>query len=273
MRLVRRRPRSPQRPAPDIGEIGKFAQQFSDHGFGPAAVKAFEVAVLHHGHGRVEGAPDVVDLGMERLGEVDQVDRVTEHGADVGALRQGVQRPEHGRGQQRGRHDGGQDAELRLLEQLPVERERGDQKRDGEPDASRRPGAGHGPPADRWPQASAGQPGHQIRGDSDRERLADQVPDHDSERDRGMDGRPQRRTGDRNTCVGQSEQGDDEVARPWQPQGGQPVVRRHRGRETGAGASGERTRGLLPKPAELGAVVFLAESADRGQQRRSGSAP
>src|SRR4051794_25600423 len=81
--------------APDIGEVGKFAQQFPDHRFGSAAVRAFEVAVLHHGHGRVDGAPDVVDLGIYRLGEVDQVDPGTEHGAGGGAFRAGGPGPGH----------------------------------------------------------------------------------------------------------------------------------------------------------------------------------
>src|SRR3954471_2649472 len=96
------------------------------------------------------------------------------------------------------------------------------------------------------PQPAPRQPGDQVRGAGDRDRLADQVADHYAQRDRRAHGLPKDPAGERDPRVGQGEQGDDEVGGPRQPQGGQSVVRRHRGLEAGAGAAGERTGGLLP---------------------------
>src|SRR3954447_17524768 len=72
---------------PNVGEAGELAQQLANDGFGPAAVGALEVAVLHYGHGGVKRASVVVDLGIHRRAEVEQVDRVTEECTDLGASR------------------------------------------------------------------------------------------------------------------------------------------------------------------------------------------
>ena len=47
------------------------AQQLAQHRLRLAAVRTLEVAVLEHGHGRVDRPADVVALGIDRLGEVD----------------------------------------------------------------------------------------------------------------------------------------------------------------------------------------------------------
>ena len=90
-------------------------------------------------HGRVVGAADVVALGVDVLGEVEQV--------VGGAARSGARAPRRAAARSRGRRPrpssgatsaAGEHAELRLLELLAVEGEARDQQRDGEADAGDR---------------------------------------------------------------------------------------------------------------------------------------
>ena len=84
--------------------------------------------------------------------EVDERLRGSEQGADPQPPRQQRRRAEQQPGDERRAERGAEDAELRLLELLPVERERRDEQRDGEADPGDRAAAGDGGPADRRPQ-------------------------------------------------------------------------------------------------------------------------
>src|SRR5256885_462556 len=58
--------------AKDVAQVAaEVLQELAHDRLGPAAVRALEVAVLDEGDGRVVGAADVVTLGIDRRGEVD----------------------------------------------------------------------------------------------------------------------------------------------------------------------------------------------------------
>ena len=57
---------------PDVPHVGEVAQQLAHRRFRPAAVRTLEVAVLHHGDGRIEWAADVIPVGIDVVGEIDQ---------------------------------------------------------------------------------------------------------------------------------------------------------------------------------------------------------
>ena len=60
------------RQVPDMPHVGEVPQQLAHRGFRPAASRTLEVAVLHHGDGRIGWAADVVPVGIDVVGEVDQ---------------------------------------------------------------------------------------------------------------------------------------------------------------------------------------------------------
>ena len=169
---------------PDVADVAEVAQELAHDRLGLPAVRALEVAVLDDRHRRVERPADVVALGIDVDAEVDERLRGTEQRADPQAPRQQRRRAEEQPGEQRRAERGAEDAELRLLELRPVERERRDQQGDGEADPGDRAAAGDGRPADRRPQPAAAQPREQPREAEDADRLADDVAEEDPERDR-----------------------------------------------------------------------------------------
>ena len=60
--------------APDVAElVAEGDEQLADDGLGLAAVRALVVAVLEQDHARVGVAAQVVDLGIDVVGEVEQL--------------------------------------------------------------------------------------------------------------------------------------------------------------------------------------------------------
>ena len=134
--------------APDVPEVAGLGEQFADDRLRPPAVRALEVAVLEKRHRSVVGAAHVVVLGIDGHREV--YDRLRpEQSARPERRRQSSDRYEDEPAEERGADGSAEDAELRLLELLPVERERRDQERDGEADAGDRAGAEGRAPTDR----------------------------------------------------------------------------------------------------------------------------
>ena len=68
--------------APDVADVAEVGEQLADDRLGPAAVGALEVAVLDQRDRRLGRAADVVALGVDRHGEVDQRLRAAEQGPD-----------------------------------------------------------------------------------------------------------------------------------------------------------------------------------------------
>src|SRR5439155_1545573 len=101
-------------------------------------------------------------------------------------------RSEEQPGQDRRAESAAEDADLRLLELQPAERERRDEERDGEADPGDRPGAGDRGPPDWWLQPAAARPGEQPGAAEDGDRLADDVSDQHAERDRRREGLPEK---------------------------------------------------------------------------------
>jgi hypothetical protein len=85
---------------------------------GPQAVGALEVAVLDQDERRVEGPADVVDLRIDRVGEV--LDRRSQAGAGA-AFGDAFDEPKRAPRERGGEHRGGEDAELGLGELLTFE--------------------------------------------------------------------------------------------------------------------------------------------------------
>ena len=138
--------------------------------------------------GRAGRAADVVALRIDRRDQVDELFRVAEQQACPLRLGQRGGHPEHGPGQQRRDHPGGEHADLRLGQLVALEGQVGDQQRDGEADAGDGPAAEHAGPADGRPDPAAGEPGEQP-GDADHgDRLAEDVPEQHAEGDRRNDG-------------------------------------------------------------------------------------
>ena len=136
--------------AEDVAQLVRRGARAARRSIGAAcaAVRALEVAVLEQRDRRVGVAADVVALGIDVLGEVDdrlggRAELARAHARRAAAARPGTRpRPAPGESD-RGREH----AELGLLEQRAFERERGDQQRDGEADARptprRRRSTGH----------------------------------------------------------------------------------------------------------------------------------
>ena len=199
---------------PYVADVPEVAQQLAHDGLGSSAVRALEVAVLDHGHRRVERATYVVRLGVDRKFEIEKRLGAAEQGRDTAPLRQQSDGAEHQPGEGGRAHGGGEDARLGLLELCAAECERGDEQRDGEADAGARAGAGDGAPADRRPQPPARQPRDYQGHADDAERLAGHVADKHAERDRRARGPLEEVAVDRDASIGEREQRDDHVARP-----------------------------------------------------------
>ena len=138
----------------------------------------------------------------------------------------------------------------------PCQRQRRDQQGHGEADTGDRPGAGHRAPADGWPHPAVTELGDQPRAPGRAQRLADQVTDHDAERDRRGVGLGQEPGVQHDPRVGQGEQRHDDVAGPRVEQLGQPVVRRDRGTHLVARRLGQLGGGLLAEhPERLGGLL------------------
>jgi len=73
---------------PHIADVREVAEQLAHSGFRPSAVRALAVAVLDHGHRRVERAADVVRLGIDRELEVEERLCAAEQRGNTAPLRQ-----------------------------------------------------------------------------------------------------------------------------------------------------------------------------------------
>ena len=78
-----------------------------------------------------------------------------------------------------------------------------------------RAGARYGPPAGRRSQSPVGQPGDQPRRAEDAEGLAGDVAEQDAQRDRRAEGPLEEAAVDRDPRIGEGEQRNYHVARPW----------------------------------------------------------
>ncbi len=112
--------------APHVADVSEVAEELPDHRLGLAAVRALEVAVLHHGDGGLDRAPDVVALRIdvdvevdERLGGAQQRSEAKTPRKQRGGAEQ--EPGDDGRAERRT-----EDAELGLLELRAVEGERRD---------------------------------------------------------------------------------------------------------------------------------------------------
>ncbi len=157
-----------------------------------------------------------------------------------------------------------------------VERETRDEQRDGEADARDRAAARR-----RRPSRRAG--GH-GRGSSvvtsqrcadDADRLADDVADHDAERDRRARTRRERKPpSDRDARVREREQRHDHVARPRMEALLQPLVRRDRGAEPELSRARELRRRLLAEePEQFGCALEIATRGGRGERQQPHGEP
>ena len=87
--------------APDVADVAEVGQQLADDRLGPAAVRALEVAVLDDRDRRVGRAADVVALGVDRHGEVDEQLGRAEQRADPQPAGSSVGRAEDEPGERR----------------------------------------------------------------------------------------------------------------------------------------------------------------------------
>jgi hypothetical protein len=213
---------------PDVADVGEVAQQLAHDRLGPAAERALEIAVLDHGDGRVDGATDVVALRTDVDVEIDDRLGGPEQRADARPPRQERRRAEEQPrecGRRRGRTE---DAELGLLQLVPVEGERRDEQRNREADACDRPAAGDGDPSHRRLEPASAQPRGEPRAAEDSDRLAGDVAEDDAERDRRREGAREEVTVERDARVRECEQRHDHVARQRVPDQLEALVRRSR---------------------------------------------
>ena len=133
---------------PDVAQlVAERVEQLADDDLRLPAVRALVVAVLDERDGRGLRAADVVALGIDVVGEVEQRVRGAADLARPDRLGQPRERPEDGPAHERREDRGAEHAELRLVERLPFEGDRRDQERDGEPDAGDRSAADDHRPA------------------------------------------------------------------------------------------------------------------------------
>ena len=168
---------------PDVAQlVAERVEQLADDHLGPSAVRAFVVAVLDQHDRGVVRAADVVAVGIDVAREVEDLLRRARELAGPHRGGRATDPPAHRPAEQRGEEGCGQDAELRLVELLPVEGEARDQERDREPHAGDRPAEGENGPAQGESGAPEPRPGGEPRRAEDGERLADDVAAEDSQR-------------------------------------------------------------------------------------------
>ena len=225
-RLLRARVDVVQRQMPpDVGDLAVLAQQFAQHRLRLAAVRTLEIAVLEYGDRRVEPAADVIALGVDRIREVDDEVGRAEQRADPLPPRQPLRHEDEEPGDRGGEQRGAEDSDFRLVELGSVEREIGDEDRDGETDSRDRARAGHRRPADRGPQAPAADLRREPGRPGDPDRLAEDVAEDDPERHRRGVRRREEAGAQVHARVREREERHDRVARPRMPERLQPLVR------------------------------------------------
>ena len=192
--------------------------------------------------------------------------------------------PHHEPGERRREDQRAERAELRLVEQLPVEGEARDQQRDREADPANTPPASSTGPlnGERGP-CSCGRVASQEP-PSDADRLPDHVADEDAERDRRGEGVAEQRPRQCDAGVGEREQRHDHVARPrmqartgaarWRDRRQQAPLRRARElrRRLLAEGAGQRDRPLEAPRGKAGRRSSRARPrAPRSRGRRPDS--
>ena len=250
---------------PDVADVAELLQQCAHEGLGLATVRTLEVAVFDDGDRRHARTAEVIPLGVNVLVEVDELLRCPEEGADARAPGQQRRQSKQQPGEKRRRERGAENADLRFLELVPVERERCDQQGDREADSCDRSAAGDRDPADGRAQSPPAQPGHQPGAPEDSNRLADHVAEQDPERDRRRERACQEAAVQRDAGVREREQGDDHVAGPRMQQLLQSLVRRGGSSELRACDARQLCGGLLAELSEpLGHELELGP---RGRKR------
>ena len=170
---------------PHVAQISDRRQQLADHRLGLTAIWALEIAVLKQRHLGVDRTADVIALGVDsdrqiddRLGRADQ--RAGAHRA-----RQPLGHLLHHAGHQRRADQRRQHAELGLR-QLPAPWNASDaiSSETVNPIPAIVPPPSTDAHPTGQPEPAAGEPRHERRAAADPDRLADQVGDQDSERDR-----------------------------------------------------------------------------------------
>jgi hypothetical protein len=140
---------------PHEPDVIMACQQFGDRPLGQAAVRALEIAILHHGHAGVPPPPNVVTARIHRRIQVDDGVGRPGQGPRPRLGRQQPRQAERGPRGQRGRQGSSQNPGLGLGELFTAEGKRRDQQRDREPDAGYRTA--------RIPPAAASQAGRRPR--------------------------------------------------------------------------------------------------------------
>ena len=241
---------------PDVGDVSEVAEQLADDRFGLPAEGALEIAVLDQRHGSLDRTADVVPLGIDRRGEIDDRLRGPEQSPDPEPGRKPCGRPEDERGHERRAHSCAEDAEFRLFKFRSVEGQVGDQQRDGEADAGDRASTRERGPADRRPQPSPAQSRHEPGATEDADRLPDDVAEQDSERDRRRERAREEAAVDHDAGV--------HVARPGVIELGQPLVRRDRRPQPFPGRACQLRRRLLAEAPKQVARTFEVDPGCRG---------
>ena len=250
-RLLRARVDVVQRQMPpDVGDLAVLAQQFAQHRLRLAAVRTLEIAILEHGDRRVEPAADVVALGVDRIREVDDEVRCAQQRADPLPPRQPLRHEDEEPGDRGGEQRRAEDSDFRLVELGSVEREIGDEDRDGETDSRDRARAGHRRPADRGPQAPAADLRREPGSTDDPHRLPDHVAEQDPERNGRRVRRRKEAGAEVDAGVREREERHDRVARPGMPERLQSLVRGDRRPQRGPCGTRQAACGLLPEEAE-----------------------
>ena len=136
--------------APHVAHVVAVAgEQLPDGPLRLAAVGALEVAVLDQGHRGVVGPADVVVLGVDVHGQVEDVIRGPTDLPSANGLGQSLDELRYHPGHCRRDHDRGQRPEPRLVERSAMEREGRDEQRHREADARARAGGHEHRPAER----------------------------------------------------------------------------------------------------------------------------
>lgn len=174
----------------------ELRQELPDDRLGLPTVGTLEVTVLDKRDRRGVGPTEVVEPGIDGVGQIHERLR------DPCPLRsdhppgQMLDGPEHEPAEGAGESRGGEDPQLRLLEVLALERDVGDQQGDGEPDPRHRRRPDQGRPGKRPREAPEDAAGGQPRGADDADNLAADQAEDDPERDGGRGGPGERLAAD-----------------------------------------------------------------------------
>ena len=200
--------------SPDVLDVAEVGEQLPDDRLRLAAIRAFEVGVLDDRDRGVEWPSDVISLVIDVEIEIGEWFGAAGEGEDAYSPRQSCRGAEEQPGESCGAERCGEDADLRFLERLPFEGDRGHEQSEREADACDRASAGDRGPVDGRSEPLVGQLRNQPSDAEHADWLADDVADDDPKCHRRRGGSAEYGTVERNTCVREREQRHDDVARP-----------------------------------------------------------